>query len=84
MRDETAAWRSFDVAPRLNGRQYRPDLLAAFLADPEKSPLSQATKTGYVRMPNLGLRPKEITALVAFVNSESRVASGRGSPETKP
>jgi hypothetical protein len=64
------------IGPRLTGRQYPPAYLAEFLADPEKSPLSKATVSQW-RMPNLGLKPAEISALVAFINSEGRrVASG--------
>lgn len=81
---ETPEWQSINVGPNLTGRRYVPEILAAFLDDPDKSPLSQNPKSGiggttYVRMPKLGLDPREITALVAFVNGGSAVASRTGS-----
>ena len=48
--------------------------LAKFLADPERSPLASAN-TGQLRMPNLGLRDREITALVAHLNADVRVST---------
>jgi hypothetical protein len=75
---EMGDWSSINVGPNLTGRRYVPDALAAFLDDPEKSPLSKSVAPGYVRMPKLGLDPREITALVAFVNNGSAVASRSG------
>ncbi len=77
---ETSDWSSIDVGPNLTGRRYVPEVLAAFLDDPEKSPLSKTAPPGNVRMPKLGLAPREITALVAFVNGGSGIAS-RSAPE---
>jgi cytochrome c2 len=51
-----------DVGPKLAGRRFDADYLSRFLADP------QAIRGASVRMPNLGLRPQEISSLVAFVN----------------
>ncbi len=81
---ETSDWETTSVGPNLTGRRYVPEVLAAFLDDPDKSPLSQNPKSGiggttYVRMPRLGLDPREITALVAFVNGGNGVASHAGS-----
>jgi hypothetical protein len=80
---ETSEWQTTSAGPNLTGRRYVPQVLAAFLDDPEKSPLSQSPKSGvggptYVRMPKLGLDAKEIGALVAFVNGGGAVASGSG------
>ena len=82
---ETAEWESTNAGPNLTGRRYVPEVLAAFLDDPEKSPLSQNPKSGigsatYVRMPKLGLDRREIIALVAFVNGGNAVAN-RAGPE---
>jgi len=81
---ETREWESTNAGPNLTGRRYVPEVLAAFLDDPDKSPLSQNPKSGiggttYVRMPKLGLEPREITALVAFVNGGNTVANRTGS-----
>ena len=54
------------IAPELTGKRYPPEFLRKFLADPA----ANATHSGSFRMPNLGLRPGEITALVAFLNAE--------------
>ena len=75
---ETPEWQSINVGPNLTGRRYAPEVLAAFLGDPEKSPLSQNTPRTEVRMPKLGLDGREITALVAFVNGGNSVASRAG------
>ena len=63
------------MGPDLTGRRYAPASVASFLADPESSPLSKAGGQGNVRMPNLGLSPREIGLLVAYLNSESVVGS---------
>lgn len=76
---ETPEWESINVGPNLTGRRYVPEILSAFLDDPEKSPLSKNTQPGSVRMPKLGLDPREITALVAFVNGGNAVANRAGS-----
>jgi len=83
---ETPEWGSISVGPNLTGRRYVPEVLSAFLDDPEKSPLSKSSgdnvgSATFVRMPKLDLDPREITALVAFVNGGSAVASRSG---TKP
>jgi len=76
---ETPEWQSINVGPNLTGRRYVPEVLAAFLDDPEKSSLSKAsgnaTTASFVRMPRLGLDSREITSLVAFVNGGSAVAA---------
>jgi mono/diheme cytochrome c family protein len=61
------------AGPDLTGRKYPPDYVAAFLADPEKSPLSRQT-TGFVKMPKLDLKDREIASLVAFLNSEGQLS----------
>jgi hypothetical protein len=80
---ETPEWESISAGPNLTGRRYAPEVLATFLDDPDKSPLSQNPKSGiggttYVRMPKLGLDSREIAALVAFVNGGNGVASHAG------
>jgi mono/diheme cytochrome c family protein len=66
--EETSAWQSLNVGPSLTGRRYVPEVLATFLADPDKSPLARNTVSD-ARMPNLGLEEREIAALVSFINS---------------
>jgi cytochrome c2 len=56
-------------APDLTNRRFPADYLAKFLADP-----SIKTPTMDMRMSNLGLNQREIAALVAFINSERKVA----------
>jgi mono/diheme cytochrome c family protein len=62
------------VGPALTGRRFPPEYLARFLADPSIGP---AARTSATPMPNLGLAPREIAALVAFVNAD-RPLSSRG------
>jgi mono/diheme cytochrome c family protein len=72
--EETSAWKSANnVGPVLTGRRYVPEVLADFLAEPEKSPLARNTQSE-IRMPNLGLKQREISALVAFINSTGQAA----------
>jgi hypothetical protein len=59
-----------DVGPELTGRRFPPDYLARFLADPS---IKQPTNDR--RMPNLGLKEKDIALLVAFINSERSAAT---------
>ena len=66
------------MGPDLTVRRYAPAVLSSFLADPESSPLSKGGAQNYVRMPNLGLSPREIGRLVAYLNSESVVGSAVG------
>ena len=54
------------VGPELTARRYPPDYLGKLLGDPATV---QAVRPGF-RMPNLGLRPAEIGALVAFINAD--------------
>ena len=64
--------RSLPVGPDLSDRRLPAEYLARFLADP-------SIKTGWTsnnRMPDLELAPREIAALVAFINADRRV-SGR-------
>ena len=61
------------MGPDLTVRRYTPAVVSSFLADPESSPLSKSLGQNNVRMPNLGLSPREIGSLVAFLNSESLV-----------
>ncbi|MBI4543959.1 MAG: cytochrome c [Gemmatimonadetes bacterium] len=54
------------VGPELTGRRYPADYLAKFLADPA----SASPAKGTAKMPDLDLKPREIAALVAFLNTE--------------
>jgi hypothetical protein len=60
-----------DVGPDLTSRRFAADYLARFLADPSIKPPTE----GVMRMPNLALREKDITPLVAFINAERRLTS---------
>ncbi len=58
------------VAPELTGRRFETAYLARFLADPSIKP--PTAEYADVRMPNLGLKEREIAALSAFLNAERR------------
>lgn len=55
-----------DFGPELSDRRFEADYLARFLADPSIKPPSNGK-----RMPNLGLREKDIAPLIAFINGSS-------------
>jgi len=59
------------VGPDLTPKRYAADFLARFLADPsiQRTPGQQA------KMPSLELKPAEISALVAFINSDKQVSA---------
>ena len=57
-----------NAGPDLTNRSFPADYLARYLADPSIKPATNGN-----RMPNLGLRPKDITPLIAFINSDRRV-----------
>ena len=57
-----------NVGPDLTNRSFPADYLARFLANPSIKPPTNGN-----RMPNLGLRQKDITPLIAFINSDRRV-----------
>jgi cytochrome c2 len=59
-----------EVGPELTGKKFAPTYLAEFLANPSIKPPTVKD----VRMPNLNLKQQEISALVAFINSDRRVA----------
>jgi hypothetical protein len=61
------------VGPDLTDRRFPPDYLARFLADPSIKPATNGTP-----MPSLGLRPKDIAPLVAFINAEQRAQTRYG------
>ena len=64
-RDAPAEGYSSKYGPDLSERHFPADYLAQFLADPAKVLKARGSTK---EMPNLELRPAEITALVAFVN----------------
>jgi len=55
--------RSWNIGPELTGKRYPDELLKQRLTDP-KSVMPEA------KMPNLHLKPAEIAALTAFINTE--------------
>lgn len=57
-----------DFGPELTERRFAADYLAKFLMDPSIKPSSNGK-----RMPNPGLREKDIGPLIAFINAERRV-----------
>ena len=59
------------AAPELTDRRLPAEYLARFLANPSIKPETP----GKMRMPNLDLREKEITPLVAFLTAEQRAAT---------
>ena len=63
-----------DGAPELTGKKFAPSYLAEFLANPSIKP--SATPKGW-QMPNPNLKQQEIAALVAFINSEKRIAAAQ-------
>jgi mono/diheme cytochrome c family protein len=58
------------VGPELTPKRYVASFLARFLADPS----IQQTPGLQAKMPNLELKPAEISALVAFINSDKQVS----------
>jgi len=60
-----------NVGPNLTPKRYQADYLAKLLVDPSiaRTPGQQN------QMPKLGLKPAEITALVAFINADRQVSS---------
>lgn len=60
-----------DGAPELTGKKFASSYLTEFLANPKIKPPAQPR--GW-QMPNLHLKQAEIASLVAFINSDKRVA----------
>jgi hypothetical protein len=69
--EEAKEQQSFAVGPELTGRRFPADYLARFLADPS---ITVTQRSAQVRMPNLGLKDREIAALVTFLNSDRQVS----------
>ena len=59
------------VGPDLTDRRFPADYLAKFLADPSVKTVWASSN----RMPDLELAPREIAALVSFLNAERRVGA---------
>ena len=59
-----------DFGPDLTNRRFSADYLARFLANPSIKP-----STNGKRMPDPGLRGKDIAPLIAFINAERRVTT---------
>ena len=68
---------SLSIGPELTGRRYPAVPLARFLASPDSIQLTQVPRTGPFKMPNLGLKEREIASLVAMINSGGREVSAR-------
>ena len=62
-----------DVGPRLDGKRFDVAYISRFLANPPDT----ASRRGQSPMPNLGLQPTEIAALVGYLNSDRRVSQRR-------
>jgi len=58
------------VGPNLDGRRFDATYLAGFLEKPRR-----ITPSAPMVMPNLGLKQREIAALVAYLNSDRQVTS---------
>ncbi len=58
---------AYPGAPELSNRTYPAEFLTKLLNDPPP-----ARPGGFVPMPDLGLRPDEISALVAFINAPAK------------
>jgi hypothetical protein len=61
-----------DGAPDLTGKKFAATYLAEFLANPKIKP---PAKPDAWQMPNMELKQSEIAPLVAFINSDKKVAS---------
>jgi mono/diheme cytochrome c family protein len=61
------------TGPNLTPKRYQAEYLAKFLANPSIA----RTKGVDAIMPDLALKPAEIAALVAFINGDGKVATGR-------
>ena len=59
-----------DFGPDLSDRRFRAEYLVRYLADPSIKPATNGK-----RMPDLGLREKDIAPLVAFLNSNQRAVN---------
>lgn len=59
------------VGPRLEGRRFDAQYISGFLANPPRTP----TQPGRETMPNLGLEPREIASLVAYLNSPRQLGA---------
>ena len=70
--EEAKADLSVAVGPALTGRRYPAEYLARFLANPASA---VAERPNAAKMPNLGLKEREIAALVTFLNTERQVSS---------
>jgi mono/diheme cytochrome c family protein len=57
------------VGPKLDGKRFDTAYLAGFLANPKRVPPVR----GQAEMPNLGLQPREIASLVAYLNGGRQV-----------
>jgi hypothetical protein len=65
---------SIAVGPELTGRRYPSDYLKRFLANPA---IAVTQRSATWQMPNLGLKPREIDALVTFINTDRQVSARR-------
>jgi hypothetical protein len=63
---------SIGIGPELTAARFPPEYLTRFLANPSAVYVAPA---GAREMPNLHLKPLEITALIAFINTERHAAA---------
>lgn len=61
------------VGPNLTGKRFDVAYISAFIANPPSTPSRQ----GGSPMPNLGLQQREVTSLVAYLNSDRQVLESR-------
>ena len=59
------------VGPQLEGKRFDVAYISGFLANPPTTP----KQPGGPPMPNLGLQQREITSLVAYLNSDRQVGA---------
>lgn len=60
------------IGPELTAKRFPPEYLTRFLANPSAA---YGAPAGAREMPNLHLKPQEITALIAFINTERHAAA---------
>ena len=61
------------VGPNLTGKRFDVAYISTFIANPPSTPSRQ----GGSPMPNLGLQQREVTSLVAYLNSDRQVLESR-------
>ena len=70
---EAEGYTSLGIGPELTPKRYEAAYLRRLLLDPSIAPRTP----GQFQMPALGLAPKELSALVAFINADRSMAARR-------